>query len=696
MVDVAQLGIQVKSDGAQKAIAELRQLEQVGRRAGSMAEAIQGQAQAAGRGLADMERAASRAYSTLGRMTGISVAAALGTFAAGLIKAKNEILELAKVAEDNRLRPEFVSGLLGAARGAGASESEITAALRKFSEVSKKAKDDAESFYKAMSNISPGLATAFQNAGTQEERLRLVSDAIKNTTDEVKRLQLAQEAFGTDAERVLRVLGAGRDALSEYERAARAMGMAVDQDMIAKARQADQVLANLSTVVSANLRAALVEIAPVIANVAAQLGPLATEALRIISLLPGAQGLAATSTLRARQTGGASEISALQAEAAGLADDRRYSATQRVDAIERRIAEIRKTVRDVDAELANRGEFADPRDLRGQASERFRLSGGGAAAPAAFRPRPSLTGGGGGDDSEKTSSFDRALRQMQERNALAQKELETMGLSTAQREAALAYERALNVAKRDGETLSAEQLQKLREQSDEYGRIQAALEEAKRRMRELKELSDFAKSTVSGLFTDMLSGIQQGKGVWESFAQAAVNALNKIATKLMDMAINNLWQAAFPQGNMFGGGGGLLGALFGGGGGGGGTFALHELAHFSAKGDAFNNGNIIAFAKGGIVGGPTLFPFAKGTGLMGEAGPEAIMPLRRTANGDLGIIAANSNRPQTVNINVNVEGANGDQHVIDLVKQGVQAGMSQVQGNIIPTVREGIRRGAIR
>jgi hypothetical protein len=240
MADVATLGIKINSDGGQKAIAELRQLEQIGRRAGQMAEAMQGQAQAASRGLADLDRAATRAHSSLGRMIGLSVGAAFGTFTAGLMKAKNEILELAKVAEDSRLRPEFVSGLFGAARGAGASESEITSALRKFSEVSKKAKDDAEAFYKAMSNISPSLATAFQRAGTQEERFRLVSEAIRTTTDEVKRLQLAQEAFGTDAERVLRVLGSGRDALSEYERAARAMGTAVDQDMIAKARQADR------------------------------------------------------------------------------------------------------------------------------------------------------------------------------------------------------------------------------------------------------------------------------------------------------------------------------------------------------------------------------------------------------------------------------------------------------------------------
>jgi tape measure domain-containing protein len=66
-------------------------------------------------------------------------------------------------------------------------------------------------------------------------------------------------------------------------------------------------------------------------------------------------------------------------------------------------------------------------------------------------------------------------------------------------------------------------------------------------------------------------------------------------------------------------------------------------ANFAAKGATFSNG-IAKFATGGIVNGPTLFPFADGgamqMGLMGEAGPEAIMPLQRGSDGSLGVRAA--------------------------------------------------------
>jgi hypothetical protein len=58
-----------------------------------------------------------------------------------------------------------------------------------------------------------------------------------------------------------------------------------------------------------------------------------------------------------------------------------------------------------------------------------------------------------------------------------------------------------------------------------------------------------------------------------------------------------------------------------------------------ANGAAFAQNGIQPFARGGIVSQPTLFPFAKGTGLMGEAGPEAIMPLKRGADGKLGVAA---------------------------------------------------------
>lgn len=90
-------------------------------------------------------------------------------------------------------------------------------------------------------------------------------------------------------------------------------------------------------------------------------------------------------------------------------------------------------------------------------------------------------------------------------------------------------------------------------------------------------------------------------------------------------------------------GGGLLrlfGGLFGGAGAGAGSGSggLDLAAVGLAKGGVLNSPGLSAYS-GQIVSSPTVFPFARGVGLMGEAGPEAIMPLKRGPDGKLGVSA---------------------------------------------------------
>jgi hypothetical protein len=89
-----------------------------------------------------------------------------------------------------------------------------------------------------------------------------------------------------------------------------------------------------------------------------------------------------------------------------------------------------------------------------------------------------------------------------------------------------------------------------------------------------------------------------------------------------------------------------------------GTGIAGFLGGLFANGGAFSAGRQIqAYANGGVVGGPTYFPMAGGkTGLMGEAGPEAIMPLKRGRGGKLGVSVEGASGSVVVNNNINVTG----------------------------------------
>jgi len=74
-----------------------------------------------------------------------------------------------------------------------------------------------------------------------------------------------------------------------------------------------------------------------------------------------------------------------------------------------------------------------------------------------------------------------------------------------------------------------------------------------------------------------------------------------------------------------------------------------------------SQGRVMPFARGGIVSGPTAFAMRGATGLMGEAGPEAIMPLARGPDGRLGVQAAGGGnaRPVTVVMNITTPDVEG-------------------------------------
>jgi len=122
------------------------------------------------------------------------------------------------------------------------------------------------------------------------------------------------------------------------------------------------------------------------------------------------------------------------------------------------------------------------------------------------------------------------------------------------------------------------------------------------------------------------------------------DALKGIAQSMVDAAYNAALRPV--TGHL----GGLLGTGIEG--------LIQGLSPF-ARGAAFSQGTVRPFASGGVVNGPVAFPMRGGTGLMGEAGPEAIMPLSRGADGRLGVRTQGGGQPVQVVMNISTPDAEG-------------------------------------
>jgi phage-related minor tail protein len=107
---------------------------------------------------------------------------------------------------------------------------------------------------------------------------------------------------------------------------------------------------------------------------------------------------------------------------------------------------------------------------------------------------------------------------------------------------------------------------------------------------------------------------------------------------------------------------------------------ISGLMPFEAGG-VFASGRVTAFAKGGVVSAPTQFAMRSGAGLMGEAGPEAIMPLARGADGRLGVAAQGGARPVTVVMNIQTPDVAGFQRSQSQIAASAQRMLARGQKN---------------
>lgn len=229
-------------------------------------------------------------------------------------------------------------------------------------------------------------------------------------------------------------------------------------------------------------------------------------------------------------------------------------------------------------------------------------------------------------------------------------------------EAALVGKTSYEVAK-----LSKEQeiLQKLKEKDieltpdlrKELDDLTTSYASASEEARSAKENFEFVKSVASDFFTGMRKDLMDGKKAWEAFGDAMINIADKILDKLTQLGVDTLFDALGKSGISWAG---LFGSSLG--------VTTSTATGSTASADSMmkssssilDNFKLSANAKGnvftnGIYDKPTFFAFANGGsfGVMGEAGPEAVMPLKRSSNGSLGV-AMVDNKSSDSNVVINV------------------------------------------
>lgn len=230
---------------------------------------------------------------------------------------------------------------------------------------------------------------------------------------------------------------------------------------------------------------------------------------------------------------------------------------------------------------------------------------------------------------------------------------------------------------------------------------QSAAENATRRM---AEGVAFARDTTHGFFTDLIGNLRQGQSVWDSFANAAVNAINKIVDRLMNAGIDSLLDRILGSVNGGGSGGDIWSQIFGGGSGGM-SGAAGGIINMLTGGQAGMGAMAGLYAKGDVFSKPTMFAYGQGNlGIMGEAGTEAVMPLTRGPDGSLGVQMYGAggsaggtviHAPISVMNDNRVSGAVSSKDIVDLQRRSAEETTRNIKRQLPAMLQEHQNNGAV-
>ncbi|MEM1375870.1 MAG: hypothetical protein AAGG69_00630 [Pseudomonadota bacterium] len=483
--------------------------------------------------------------------------------------------------------------------------------------------------------------------------LELIIDRVRTLDGATARFTLDEIFAGTAAEQFVKLLDQAEGQLRANREEAREIGVVMSEDLLETAREINQRWDEMSLIISSKVRGAVLTVADAMLDVIQRGATLNEQLDRMAAVNEDRANAISRRAARqgANRAGVVAEVERLDA----LTGD---SATQQL----LRYGNALGTLID---KVEGNSSFT-PIVSDDDVNESSRSPDGGSSVRAAGR------------DAEAQAAKRQAEAIKRVVDGL-RFELELLGKSDQEQRILIEQRRAgVDATSAQGEAI-ADLVMAIEAET-------AAIDARNERIEAGREAAEFLGDATKDAFMAAIPVIETGNA-----------ALNQFVNTLMRAALEALAFGSGPLGGLFGGG---LSNLFRGGGafppapapfGGGGLFA---------DGAAFSGGAVVPFAQGGVVSSPTMFPMAGSlTGLMGEAGPEAIMPLSRTADGRLGVEMVNAQFGSSaasgpVAVSIAFEGSGIRAIATDAAGQVVGEAISEYDRSVAPeTARTAIRQG---
>ncbi|WKB52314.1 hypothetical protein [Eleftheria terrae] len=644
--------------------AKLATFEQNLKQAAELAEGQVGKIKAAFGGIKDT------AVEVGATLAGAFTVGALTQFVQAGVDAIDALNDVADATGDS---VENISALEDVARRTGGSLDQVAAVLVKFNEVLSDTDPDSK-IGQALDAI--GLSTKELRQGGPVDALHQLARALAGYSDDADKARLVQALFGDNVREVAPLL---KDLADQTELTARVTSEQAEQASVFNKQLADwrTNAEDLNRVIANALLPTLSGLASFYAKAARDEGVLKGAAILFGGGLSATLGLDQVGQLEGKAKAQAAEIERVTNLLVGV----KSTLDVRPDnpELRRRYDFLNDKLRKLQGEAQ-----ATTKQLKELADAEEKAAKAGSEDPPKVKPPPGGGAGKGGKTGtarfKSGTDLGLSFEPVSEAQELALKALQDNDVVSARK-----YAEAIDLLKRSLSEVSADQLPitqaaiaKLTELHKGASAEATELAEKEKRLNALLEAAPTGKLEAQRKDMQMLAeAFERGEISAERFSEAAQARLEilpdklKQATDAMDTfadeaarniqdalgdtlsktlegdfkSIGDMWKGLLVRMAAEAIAADIGQSLFGKGGKGGGW--VSQIFDFvgglmaNAKGNAFGSSGVQAFAKGDIFGSPTLFQFAKGggfsLGVMGEAGPEAVMPLKRGRDGRLGV-----------------------------------------------------------